>query len=58
MVASRPEPAKNGDLDYTFTVSPSDLIDFRYGVANVDYEENALGEGFKSHTTRFPALPG
>lgn len=50
-----PEPAKSGDLEYTFTVSPSDLIEFRYGLANVDFEEQALGEGFNPTQLGFPS---
>ncbi len=47
--------AINGVLDYTYTISPKDLLEVRYGQSSVNYKTIAQGDGFAPNDLGLPS---
>jgi len=47
--------AISGALDYTYTISPTDLFEVRYGQSSVNYKTIAQGDGFNPSDLGLPA---
>lgn len=46
--------AINGVLDYTFAVTPKNLIEVRYGQSSINYKTSAQGDGFAPNDLGLP----
>lgn len=47
--------AVTGALDYTYTASPTELIEVRYGQSSINYKTRAQGDGFEPNQLGLPS---
>jgi len=47
--------AINGALDYTYTITPRDLLEVRYGQSSINYKTRAQGDGFAPNNLGLPS---